>query len=177
MSLITCSLIQSSSYLYSVVASPYLKGSFSFNFREILICTRFRPLSMQPNLASGYGKSLPIGSNLATEKINFMRSGQKFRFGFMFAKFLLGWTKFPGEQIQAKRQADTDHYRKPCVCRVPRDLPWAKPRAPGKRSVCRVQTKAAHGKGKAHGKRIFCRVSLSKTHDKLQAHGILASLT
>ena len=43
------------------------------------------------------------------------------------------------------------HYRKPCVCRVPRDLPWAKPRAPGKRSVCRVQTKAAHGKGKAHG--------------------------
>ena len=68
----TYSVVDSSSYLYSVVASPYLKGSFSFNFREILICTRFRPLSMQPNLASGYGKSLPIGSNLATEKINFM---------------------------------------------------------------------------------------------------------
>ena len=69
------------------------------------------------------------------------------------------------------------HYRKPCVCRVPRDSPWAKPWAPGKRSICRVQTKAAHGKGKAHGKRIFCRVSLSKMHGKLQAHDILASLT
>jgi len=78
---------------------------------------------------------------------------------------------------QATRQHLHSHYRKPCVCRVPRDSPWAKPWAPGKCSICRVQTKAAHGKGKSHGKRSFCHVPLSKTHGKLQAQGILAFLT
>ena len=39
------------------------------------------------------------------------------------------------------RVQSENHYRKPCVCRVPKYLPWANHRA-----VCRVPRDSAHGK-------------------------------
>ena len=63
------------------------------------------------------------------------------------------------------------HYRKPCIYRVSKRLPWAKQRAHGKGKVCRVLREQAHGKVVVHGKAKICRAPGKTAHGKGRAHG------